>query len=120
MRRPVVIATLLALTVVLALPASAGIGNNPNADVITTLACEDGTTVPVVIAVGRAGHLPAGQLAGVATSIWALTGPDGARLFSIFDVPGKGLDGRTTWCWWFEASEGVWVGGDILFRPSAG
>ena len=120
MRRVVVIGFLLALSLLIALPATAGIGNNPNADFITTLACEDGTTAALVIAVGRAGHSPAGQLEGVATSIWVLTGPNGTRLFSIFDVPGAGLDGQTTWCWWFEAEVGAWVGGDILFHPSLG
>ena len=118
MRRTVVIAFLLAFSVMVALPASAGVGNNPNAELITTLACEDGTTAPLVIAVGRAGHYPAGQVAGVATSIWVLTGPNGTPLFPIFDVPGTGLDSNTTWCWWFEPTEGVWAGADILFHPS--
>lgn len=118
MRRIVVIAVLLSIAVVAALPASAGIGNNPNADHITNLACEDGTTAPLIIAVGRAGHFPAGQLAGVATSIWVLSGPNGTPQFQIFDVPGMGLENLTTWCWWFEPAEGVWVGGDILFHPS--
>jgi hypothetical protein len=118
MRRIVVIAVLLSLAVMAALPASAGIGNNPNADHITNLACEDGTTAPLIIAVGRAGHDPAGPAAGVALSLWVLSGENGTPVFEVYDVPGKGLDNLTTWCWWFNPAEDVWVGGDILFHPS--
>jgi len=116
--RAVVSSLLLALFLVVASPASAGPGSNPNAEFIADLVCEDGTQAELVIAVGRAGHDPAGPLAGVATSIWALDGPDGNRLFSFFDVPGAGLEGLTTFCWWFDETEGVWIGADILLHPS--
>lgn len=118
MRRAVVFALLLALCLLAAGPASAGPSNNPNAEFIANLACEDGTQAELVIAVGRAGHNPAGPLAGVATSIWALDGPNGNRLFSFFDVPGGGLDRLTTVCWWFDETEGVWIGADVLLHPS--
>lgn len=41
------------------------------AELIANIACEDGTTAPLVIATGPAGRYPAGALAGVATSSWA-------------------------------------------------
>ncbi|HJQ95103.1 MAG TPA: hypothetical protein VJ935_05275 [Acidimicrobiia bacterium] len=116
MRRRVAFAFLLALCLI-ALPAYAGVGNNPNAETIDPV-CEDGLDLPLVIATGQAGHLPGGQLAGVATSIFALDGPDGNVLFPIFDRPGAGLDNLTTWCWWFDANEGVWIGADILAHPT--
>jgi hypothetical protein len=47
-----------------------------------------------------------------------LDGPDGNRLFSFFDVPGPGLDGLTTFCWWFDETEGACIGADVLFHPS--
>jgi hypothetical protein len=118
MRRAIVISVLLAVSLLVAGPASAGPGSNPNAELIADLACEDGTQAELVIAVGRAGHNPEGPLAGVATSIWALDGPNGNRLFSFFDVPGAGLDGLTTFCWWFDETEGVWIGADVLLHPS--
>ena len=118
MRRAVVFSVLLALSLMVAGPASAKPGSNPNAEIITDLACENGTQVGLVIAFGQAGHYPTGPLAGVATSIWALDGPNGNRLFPIFDVPGAGLDRLTTFCWWFDEAEGVWVGADILLHPS--
>ena len=117
MRRTVVFAVLLAVCVLFALPAYAGVGNNPNAESIDPV-CEDGLDLPLVIATGQAGHQPNGQLAGVATSIFALDGPNGNVLFPIFDRPGAGLDSLTTWCWWFDSVEGVWIGADILVHPS--
>ncbi|HKZ20594.1 MAG TPA: hypothetical protein VJQ57_10825 [Acidimicrobiia bacterium] len=119
MRRTVVFAFLLALCFLLALPAYAGVGNNPNTAPIDP-ACEDGLDLPAVIPTGQAGHLPSGQLAGVATSIFVLDGPDGNVLFPVFDRPGAGIDSLTTWCWWFDPFEGAWVGGDILVHPSFG
>jgi len=116
MRRIVVIACLLVLCLV-ALPAYAGVGNNPNAESIDPV-CADGTDLPLVIATGQAGHQPQGQLAGVATSIFALDGPNGNVLFPIFDRPGVGLDSLTTWCWWFDEVAGFWIGADILIHPS--
>jgi hypothetical protein len=117
-RRAVVFSLLLAMSLVVAGPASAGPGSNPNAEFIADLACDDGTEAELVIAVGRAGHNPAGPLAGVATSIWVLDGPNGTRLLSFFDVPGAGLEGLTTFCWWFDGTEGVWIGADVLLHPS--
>lgn len=117
-RRAAVFSLLLALALVVAGPASAGPSSNPNAEFIADLACEDGTQAELVIAVGRAGHDPSGPLAGVATSIWVLDGPNGNRLLSFFDVPGAGLDGLTTFCWWFDGTEGAWIGADVLFHPS--
>jgi hypothetical protein len=38
-------------------------------------------------------------------------------MFPIFDRPGIGFDNLTTWCWWFHAKEGVWIGADILVHP---
>ena len=118
MRRTVAFAFLLALSVMVALPAYAGVGNNPNAEFITNIACEDGTSLPLVIAVGQAGHQPSGQLAGVATSISVLARPNGTVLVTFFDRPGGGLDIVTTWCWWFDSVEGAWIGADILVHPS--
>jgi hypothetical protein len=119
MRRTVVVALLLSLGVLIALPAYAGVGNNPNAESIDPV-CEDGTDLPLVIATGQAGHQPRGQLAGVATAIFALDGPNGNVLFPIFDRPGVGLDSLTTWCWWFDSVEVLWIGADILIHPSFG
>jgi hypothetical protein len=116
MRRTVAFVFLLALCVI-ALPVYAGVGNNPNAESLDPV-CDDGLDFPLVIATGQAGHQPSGQLAGVATSIFVLDGPDGNILFPILDRPGVGLDSLTTWCWWFEPSQGVWVGADILPHPS--
>jgi hypothetical protein len=118
MRRIVALVFLLAMC--LALPVAAGVGNNPNAESIETVACADGTELSLVIATGPAGHQPSGQLAGVAKSTFVLDGPDGNVLFAIVDGPGvsAGLDGLTTWCWWFDPTEGVWVGADILVHPS--
>jgi len=115
-RRLVVIAALATVSAVLAVPAFAGVGNNPNAEFIADVACEDGTEAELVIATGQAGHSQAGALVGVATSIWILDGPNGTPLFPIFDRPGGGLDNLTTWCWWFDSSEGAWIGADILAR----
>ena len=64
------------------------------------------------------GHQPSGQLAGVATSIFALGGPNGNVLFPLFDRPGVGLDSQTTWCWWFDQAQGAWIGADILIHPN--
>ncbi len=117
MRRTVAFLFLLTLATI-ALPAYAGVGNNPNAEVIANIACEDGTTLALVIATGQAGHQPSGQLAGVATSIFVLGGPNGNVLFPLFDRPGVGLDSQTTWCWWFDQAQGAWIGADILIHPN--
>jgi hypothetical protein len=119
MRRTVAFVFLLAVCL-MTLPVYAGVGNNPNAEFIANIACEDGTTLALVIATGQAGHQPSGQLAGVATSISVLDGPNGNVLLTFFDRPGVGLDSQTTWCWWFDQAEGAWIGADILIHPSVG
>ena len=116
MPRTVAFVFLLVLCV-MALPVYAGVGNNPNAELIDPV-CADGLDLPLVIATGQAGHQPQGQLAGVAISIFVLDGPDGNVLFPILDRPGVGLDNLTTWCWWFDPIESAWIGADILVHPS--
>ena len=116
MRRTVAFVFLLGVCLI-ALPVYAGVGNNPNAELVDPV-CEDGLDLPLVIATGQAGHLPQGQLAGVAMSIFVLDGPDGNVLFPVLDRPGVGLDNLTTWCWWFDPIGVVWIGADILAHPS--
>jgi hypothetical protein len=116
MRRTVALVFLLALCVI-AVPVYAGVGNNPNAESIDPV-CADGLDLPLVLATGQAGHQPSGQLAGVATSIFVLDGPNGNVLATLFDRPGVGLDSLTSWCWWFDSVEGAWIGADILVHPA--
>lgn len=106
------------MVVALAVPAIATPDRSANAVTITDVSCENGAELELAIATARAGHKPSGQLAGVATSVWLLAGPDGPPLFAFFEVPGMGLDHVTTWCTWFDDAEGVWLGGNVILHPS--
>jgi hypothetical protein len=98
--------------------ASGGPGNNPNALLVPDVECpETGLSFDVVVTPTL--HAPVGigdTFAGVATSQWVTTS-DGTPLFELADVPGRGLDGITVWCFWPEPSSPTgFVGSDVLFR----
>jgi hypothetical protein len=113
-----VLVLVAALVVALAVPAIATPDRSPNAVTIADVACDNGAELELAITTARAGHKPSGQLAGVATSVWLLAGPNGPPLFAFFEVPGVGLDHVTTWCTWFDTTEGAWLGGNVILHPS--
>lgn len=98
--------------------ASGGPANNPNALVVPDVECpEAGLSFDVVVTPTLDAPVGIGDgFAGVATSQWVTTS-DGTPLFELADVPGRGLDGITVWCFWPEPSSPTgFVGGDILLR----
>jgi hypothetical protein len=117
-RRSSILLLIAVFVVGMGVPAVAKPDRNPNAGTITDITCDNGAEIDLTIVTSRAGHQPSGKLAGVATSVWLLAGPDGPPLFPFFEVPGAGLDHVTTWCTWFDAAEEAWIGGDIILHPS--
>lgn len=91
-------------------PAAASLEDNPTAFPAENLSCANGTEVESFLVVGHTGHRPSGFSLGVATRVVVHT-PGGN--FTVFEVPGRGLDDLVTACTWFGA-DGTSFSGDIL------
>lgn len=120
MRRTLLVMACMALVGVAAVPAWAGVDQNPNAQELTDVICPDAglsfRTIWVASASSVAGHDLEGNLVGVAKSIYVTDGA-GNPLAEIFDRPGGGLDSVTVWCFWPDAGSPTgFIGGDVLFR----
>jgi hypothetical protein len=114
--RRLVLASFLAATtaVATARPASAGPADDPNADVASNVLCEDGQVFETLIGTGVAGRVPSGPAVGVVKSLHVLLERGGDPVFTVFDRPGRGLDGKVVWCEWFNVTDGFLLGGEVL------
>lgn len=117
MRRFVVLATVALVVGMIALPAVGDIDKNPNVESFGPVTC-DGITADVVWSPSTASvvgkDITEGGVLGVATSIRVYDPTGTVLLETVFDRPGKGLDGLTVECEWLEG--GVLLRADVLFR----